>query len=110
MVHRSHHDMGGLDAGPVEQENHVYVLWEKRTDAIMRLVTDKDRKIMTVDELRRGIEQLGPEVYDKMSYYERWITSVTNNLLEKGTISVDELGRKMAIIESRWQAGGATKV
>ena len=76
----------------------------------MRLVTDEDRKIMTVDELRRGIEQLGPEVYDKMSYYERWITSVTNNLLEKGTLSVDELGRKMAEIEARWQADGATKV
>jgi hypothetical protein len=110
LVHRSHHDMGGMDAGPVEQIDHVHVLWEKRTDAIMRLVTDKDRRIMTVDELRRGIEQLGPEVYDKMSYYERWITSVTNNLLEKGTINVDELGRKMAKIEARWQADGATKV
>ena len=109
MVHRSHHDMGGLDAGPVEQTDHVYVLWEKRTDAIMRLVSDKKRKIMTVDELRRGIEQIGPTAYDEMSYYERWITSITNNLLEKGTISVDELGRKMAEIESRWQVDGATK-
>ena len=44
-----------------------------------------------------------------MSYYERWITSVTNNLLEKGTITVDELGRKMSDVEARWQADGGTK-
>ena len=109
MVIRQHHDMGGLDSGPIEQNEHVHVLWEKRTDAIMRLVSDKKRQIITVDELRRGIEQIGPNVYDEMSYYERWITSVTNNLLEKGTFSVDELGRKMAEVEARWQENGATK-
>ena len=110
MVHRSHHDMGGLDAGPVDLDEHTQVHWEKRTDAIMRLVSDKKRQIITVDELRRGIEQIGPNVYDEMSYYERWITSVTNNLLEKGTITVDELGRKMSDVEARWQADGASKV
>ena len=109
MVLRRHHDMGGLDAGAVEQEEHTYVPWEKRTDAIMRLVSDKSRKIMTVDELRRGIEEIGPNAYDEMSYYERWITSITNNLLEKGVVGVDELGRKMAEIEDRWRAEGATK-
>ena len=109
MVLRRHHDMGGLDAGQIEQTEHNYELWEKRTDAIMRLVSDPKRKIITVDELRRGIEEIGPNVYDEMSYYERWITSITNNLLEKGTISVDELGRKMAEVETRWQAEGATK-
>ena len=109
MVLRRHHDMGGLDAGPVEQGEHVYDPWEKRTDALMRLVSDKDRQIMTVDELRRGIEEIGPNVYDEMSYYERWITSITNNLLEKGVVHVDELGRKMAEIEERWRAEGANK-
>jgi len=109
MVLRRHHDMGGLDAGQIEQENHVHAPWEKRTDAIMRLVSDKQRKIMTVDELRRGIEEIGPNAYDEMNYYERWITSITNNLIEKGTISVDELGRKMTQVEARWKAEGATK-
>ncbi len=109
MVLRRHHDMGGLEAGAVEQGEHEYGPWEKRTDAIMRLVSDKKRKIMSVDELRRGIEEIGPNVYDEMSYYERWITSITNNLLEKGVISVDELGRKMAQIEQRWRQQGATK-
>lgn len=99
-----HHDMGGLEAGPIEQGEHDYAPWEKRVDAILRLLTDKQRRVITVDELRRNIEELGPGAYDEMSYYQRWMASIGNNLLEKGVIGVDELGRKMAEVEARWQA------
>ena len=99
-----HHDMGGLPAGPIEQSEHDYAPWEKRVDAILRLLSDPRRKIMTVDELRRNIEELGPGAYDEMSYYQRWMASIGNCLIEKGVIGVDELGRKMAEVEARWQA------
>lgn len=56
-----------------------------------------------------GIEELGPGAYDEMSYCERWIASVTNNLIEKGVLNVDELGRKMAEVEARWDADRAAK-
>ena len=104
-MHR-HHDMGGMPAGPVERSEHDYAPWEKRVDAILRLLTDQKRRIMTVDELRRGIEELGPGAYDELSYYERWMASIGENLLEKGVITVDELGRKMAEVEARWRAAG----
>ncbi len=106
---RRHHDMGGLEAGPVEQNEHDYAPWEKRVDAILRLLSAPGRRIITVDELRRGIEELGPGAYDEMSYYERWIASVTNNLIEKGVLNVDELGHKMAEVEARWDADRAAK-
>lgn len=102
---RRHHDMGGLPAGPVERDEHDYAPWEKRVDAILRLLADSKRRLITTDELRRGIEELGPGAYDQMSYYERWIASITNNLIEKGVISVDELGRRMAQIATEWPAG-----
>jgi Nitrile hydratase beta subunit len=102
-MHR-HHDMGGEPAGPVVPEEHDYAAWEKRVDAILRLLTH--RQVITVDELRRGIEELGPGAYDELSYYQRWIASVGNNLLEKGVITVDELGRKLAEVEARWRAAG----
>jgi len=51
--------------------------------------------------MRRGIEDLGADAYERYSYYERWIASVTNNMLEKKVFTVDELGRKMAEIEAR---------
>ncbi len=103
---RRHHDMGGEPAGPVERVEHDYALWEKRVDAILRLLVSPQCKVMTVDELRRGVEQLGPGAYDELTYYQRWIASIGNNLLEKGVITVDELGRRLAEVEARWRAEG----
>ena len=103
---RRHHDMGGEPAGPVERTEHDHAAWEKRVDAILRLLTGPRCRIMTVDELRRGIEELGPGAYDELSYYQRWIASITENLLEKGVLTVDELGRKLAEVEARWRAEG----
>jgi hypothetical protein len=103
MAMRRHHDMGGLDAGPIDQAEHDYAPWEKRVDAILRLVSDKKRRLMGVDELRRGIEELGPGAYEDYSYYERWIASITNVLIEKGVIGVDELGRRMEDVRARWE-------
>ena len=98
---RGVHDMGGLPAGPVERSEHDYALWEKRVDALLVLLSDKQRRLLRVDELRRGIEQLGEAAYEDMTYYQRWIASITGNLLEKGVLSSDELGRKMAEVEGR---------
>jgi hypothetical protein len=98
---RGHHDMGGLPAGTVEPAEHDYALWERRVDALMVLLGHKDRRLITVDELRRNIESLGPEAYDTMSYYERWIYAITQALLQRGVITVDELGRKIEAIQAR---------
>jgi hypothetical protein len=98
---RGYHDMGGLPAGPVERSEHDYALWEKRVDALLVLLSDKERDLVRVDELRRGIEQLGPGAYDELSYYERWIASITGVLLGKGVFTSDELGRRMAEVEAR---------
>lgn len=96
---RRHHDMGGLEAGPVERCEHDYAPWEKKVDAILRLLSAGG--VMTVDELRRGIEELGPGAYDRMSYYERWIASLTNILLEKGVLGVHELGEAIERAKQR---------
>ena len=98
---RKPHDLGGSEAGPVDRNEHAHEPWEKRVDAIMRLVSDEKRQMLTVDELRRGIEDLGPGAYDMLSYYERWISSLTNILIEKGVVTIDELGRKMSEVEAR---------
>jgi hypothetical protein len=89
--------MGGLPAGKVEAAEHDYALWEKRVDALMVLLSKKG--YLTVDELRRNIETLGAEAYDKMSYYERWIYSITQTLIQRGVISIDELGS--AIVQAQ---------
>ena len=101
---RMHHDMGGRDAGPVDQGGHSHPEWEKRVDALMMLLSNNKRRLIGVDELRRGIEELGAKAYDEMSYYERWAASTTNILIEKGIITIDELGRRMEEVEARLKA------
>jgi hypothetical protein len=98
---RGVHDLGGLPAGPVDKSDDRRAPWEKRVHALMLLLSDPRRRVMTVDELRRGIEALGAAEYDRFSYYERWITSITNTLLQRGAFTTDELGRKLAEIEAR---------
>ncbi|HEX9170585.1 MAG TPA: hypothetical protein VF886_16945 [Roseiarcus sp.] len=96
---RAHHDMGGLYGGRVEATEHDYALWEKRVDAMMILLSG--RGLMTVDELRRNIEALGPDAYDRMTYYERWMHSVAQTMIQRGVVTLDELGRKIAEVEGR---------
>ena len=102
MIGKGHHDMGGEPAGKVEPTEHDYAEWERRVDALMVLLTGfKGRKLMTVDELRKNIEALGPQVYDNTTYYERWVTSITQTMIQRGVITTDELGRKMEEVEKR---------
>jgi hypothetical protein len=98
---RLYHDMGGLPAGKVEPAEHDYALWEKRVDALMVLLSGPGRRLLRVDELRRNIEALGPQAYDAMGYYERWMHSIGQVLIQRGVLTIDELGRKMAEIEAR---------
>ncbi len=104
LVERSHHDMGGLPAGKLNLTEHDYEDWERRVDALMVLLTGVlggGKRLMTVDELRKNIEALGPQAYDRMTYYERWVTSITQTMIQRGVITTDELGRKMEQVKAR---------
>ena len=94
--------MGGREAGPVDLAEHDHSLWEKRVDALMVICSGKGH--FTVDGLRRALEDMGEDAFEKMSYYERWIAAISNLLIEKGVLTIDELGRKMAEVEARHEA------
>jgi Nitrile hydratase beta subunit len=103
LVVRGHHDMGGGAAGKVEPADHGYEEWERRVDALMVLcvgVTGKKR-FMSVDELRKNIEALPPDTYDRTAYYEKWIMSLTQTLIQRGVITTAELARKMEEVSRR---------
>ena len=103
---RRHHDMGGLDAGPVDQTETADKPWHTRVKAVVQLLVRNPESPMNVDELRRGIEDLPPAEYERLGYYERWTRSMATILTEKGVLSDAELGAKMAEIEQRWQRDG----
>ena len=94
------HDRGGWpDVGPVERAEHDYAMWEKRTDAMLRILT-RDRHIIRVDELRRAIESIPPKDYETMSYYERWITAIETLIIEKGLLTRADIDRRVETIEA----------
>ncbi len=108
MILRGHHDMGGQPAGKVELTEHGYEDWERRVDALMMLrsgVKGKQR-LVTVDELRKNIEALTPGAYDRLAYYEKWITALTQTMIQRGVITSADLTRKMHEVEMRVQQRG----
>jgi hypothetical protein len=98
---RPYHDLGGRPAGLIDRTERELEPWEKRVDAIMRLLSAPERSLIRVDELRRAVEGLGAEEYDRLAYYERWIAAIANLLLEKGVLTTDELGRKLDEFRAR---------
>ena len=89
---RAMHDLGGVSqfmCEPVDTEPHVLTDFDREVDAIAGLV--RLRGLMTVDELRRGIEAIPEADYHRLSYYQRWIRSITANLIRKGVITEAEL-------------------
>ena len=93
------HDMGGAAAGPVPTDQHDFSLWEKRVDALMTLTSGKGH--FTVDGLRRVLEDMGEDAFETMTYYERWIASVNQNLIEAGVYTTSELAQRMTDVAAR---------
>ena len=98
------HDMGGKTADPIQLTEHDFELWEKRVDALMVLSSSKG--YFTVDGLRRVLEDMGEEAYKEMTYYERWIASINQNLIESGAYNIQELGEKMTEVAKRGETYG----
>ncbi len=105
---RRPHDIGGLEAEDIDTADHTAEPWEKRVRVMLQLLGRRSVPIVSRDELRRGIEDLGADEYERLTYHERWAASITNILLQKGVIDVDELGRKMQEVEARWRADRAS--
>ena len=95
------HDMGGMqDMGPVRIEKNEPVFhadWERRVFA-MYWAIDGD---WPGGAGRYQRELIPPSEYLRMSYYERWIYAITQTLIERGVITVDELGRKIQAVQER---------
>lgn len=89
---RSHHDMGGVPkflCEPIDTSAHALNDFDRQVDAIRGILGAKG--IMSVDELRRGIEAIPESEYHRLTYYQRWIRSIADNLLARGLVTEAEL-------------------
>ena len=90
---RAMHDLGGLPAGPVERDEHDPSLAERRVDALMMLLMGHG--VFNVDEMRRTIERLPPDIYERHDYYERWLLTIERLLIEKGVLTAEEIESRL---------------
>jgi hypothetical protein len=56
------------------------------------------RSIFNVDEMRRTIESLPRDVYERHDYYERWLLTIERLLIEKGVLSQAEIDARVAAL------------
>ncbi|HEX3066826.1 MAG TPA: nitrile hydratase [Dongiaceae bacterium] len=98
---RAMHDMGGLPAGAVERDEHDPSFAERRVDALMMLLMSPANHLFNVDEMRRTIESLPPEVYQRHDYYERWLMTIERLLVEKGVLKQAEIDARVAELEKK---------
>jgi hypothetical protein len=103
---RAAHDVGGLEFGPIDRDEHDLALWEKRTDAMLRLLVSPDKRAFTVDGMRRVIEDYGQQQYDRTTYYEKWIRAVRNLVVEQEIVTREEVERRMAEVRMRLEESG----
>lgn len=95
---RAHHDLGGVTqfmCEAVDVEPHTLTAFDKEVDALRQILGRKG--VMSVDELRRGIEAIPEAEYHRLTYYQRWIRSIAEDLLRKGVISEAELATALGV-------------
>lgn len=94
---RAMHDLGGVPrflCEPIDTEPHALTQFDRTVDAVRQILGAKG--VMSVDELRRGIEAIPEADYLRLSYYEKWIRSIAGNLIERGVITESELQAALA--------------
>jgi nitrile hydratase subunit beta len=99
---RGYHDIGGKEAGPIPIVELPWLHWEKQIEAIRNLLGDGTRRMMSLDEMRRGFESFGEDKYKQWSFYRRRLEAVVDILIEKGVFTREEFEQEAALLRSRW--------
>lgn len=76
---------------PIDRHVEQYAYWEQQIDALLSLLRRKG--VMNVHQLRQGVESIDKELYNKLSYYERWAISIAKHCLESGVLTQDDLNQ-----------------
>lgn len=86
------HDLGGAPrfrCTPVDPDDAPPDAFGKRVDALRQILARKG--LMSVDELRRGVEAIPEGEYHALGYYERWLRAISGLMVEKGVVQREQL-------------------
>lgn len=94
------HDLGGLPGDPIDLQSADLSYWERMVDGMVYLLF-RNKVYGDAAQLRQGIEALGPDVYERLGYYERWAASAARICIEKGLISEEELEMRVSSLKAK---------
>ena len=95
------HDRGGIpQTNRLTGRSTSGLTGKHLTNALVGALRTRD--LMSVDELRRGIESIPRELYESYSYYERWSASLETLIVEKGMLTTEEIDDKVKELGDRW--------
>jgi hypothetical protein len=103
---RTIQDVGGLDFGPIDRHEHDLALWEKRTDAMLALLSGPKKGAFKIDALRRTIESYRQQDYDRIDYYDKWIKAIRNLMVEQQILSAKDIDQRMAELTKKHASAG----
>ncbi len=87
------HDMGGMHGmGPIrpdKDELPFHAPWEGRVHALNRAM--RALRLWNLDADRYALESLPPADYLRMTYYERWFTRLTVQVVKYGLVTGEEM-------------------
>jgi Nitrile hydratase beta subunit len=98
---RRNNDMGGLPAGPIGPRGHEPEAWEYLLTAIVSTVGPTKAKVHCLDEFRRAREDLEPNFYQSLTYFEMWTHGFVRLMEEKGVLTRAEVEARAAAIRNR---------
>lgn len=97
------HDLGGMHGfGPVEadpEERGFHEWWEAHVVACV--YAGLDWPLYTIDEFRHSRERLPPIHYLQAGYFEQWLDSARQLLVEKGIVTREELDERTKFFAAR---------
>jgi hypothetical protein len=86
--------------GPVDQADHQMADWEFVITIIGRVLGRKG--VRPIDEYRRAVEDIDPQLYPQLTYYERVLAGNEAILCEKGYLTPQEIDAKVAALQEQW--------
>lgn len=98
-------DIGGNAAGPVDLGPHVPELWQRRLSALVAALGPRAQNVFRIDEFRRTREDLEPDFYKSLTYFELWAQGLKELLVEKGVLGREEIEDRMRQIADKRKSG-----
>ncbi|MEX2453976.1 MAG: hypothetical protein WD470_04690 [Rhodospirillaceae bacterium] len=92
---KSVNDIGGENWGAIPLTDEPVPDWALLATALGNILGPRGAKLVTLHEVRRAREDLGPERYHALGYFERSLQGLHDVLVEKDVLTRGEVDARI---------------